>query len=180
MILSQVLLFISSQIRSIWLTFVNVFSRRETQLYPEHAISLSSRYRGRIILSSNKNGEERCVACGLCAAVCPVSCISLQKSVSKTKKWYPKIFRINLSRCIFCGLCEEACPTAAIQLIPDVELSEYKRKDLVYEKCDLLISGQGKYLDYDFYKFSGVETDMKKKGELNFESNPIDVKTLLP
>lgn len=180
MIFLKVFLSFFSQIKSVWLTFINIFSKRETRMYPEQPISLSPRYRGRIILSSSVSGEERCVACGLCAVVCPVSCISLQKSVSKTKRWYPKFFRINLSRCIFCGLCEEACPTAAIQLIPDVELSEYKRQDLVYEKGDLLISGQGKYSDYDFYKFSGVEISMKNKGELDFESHPIDVKTLLP
>lgn len=169
-----------SQIKSIWLTFVNIFSKRETRMYPEQPVNLSSRYRGRIILSSTKNGEERCVACGLCSAVCPVSCISLQKSVSNENRWYPKFFRINFSRCIFCGLCEEACPTSAIQLIPDFELSEYERKNLVYEKDDLLISGPGKYSDYDFYKVSGVETNQKNKGDLDFESKPIDVKTLLP
>ena len=58
---------------------------------------------------------------------------------------YPEWFRINFSRCIFCGYCEEACPTYAIQLTPDYEMSEYDRKNLVYEKEDLLISGQGKY-----------------------------------
>jgi len=169
-----------SQIRSIWLTFINIFSKRETIMYPEKSVYLPPRYRGRIILSRNLNGDERCVACNLCAVACPVGCISLKKSVSKTKKWYPEFFRINFSRCIFCGLCEEACPTAAIQLIPDFELSEYKRQDLVYEKEDLLISGPGKYPDYDFYKFSGVEIEGKKKGDLSNESRPIDVKTLLP
>ncbi|XBC41917.1 MAG: NADH-quinone oxidoreductase subunit NuoI [Buchnera aphidicola (Kaburagia rhusicola rhusicola)] len=169
-----------SQIRSIWLTFINIFSKRETIMYPEKSVYLAPRYRGRVILSRNLNGEERCVACNLCAAVCPVGCISLKKSISKTNRWYPKFFRINFSRCIFCGLCEEACPTAAIQLIPDFELSEYKRQDLVYEKEDLLISGPGKYSDYDFYQFSGVEIEGKKKGNLDYESNPIDVKTLLP
>ena len=64
-------------------------------------------------------------------------------------RWYPEFFRINFSRCIFCGLCEEACPTTAIQLTPDFELGEYKRQDLVYEKEDLLISGPGKYPEYN-------------------------------
>lgn len=80
------------------------------------------------------DGEERCVACNLCAAVCPVGCISLQKAEHEDGRWYPEFFRINFSRCIFCGLCEEACPTTAIQLTPDFELGEFKRQDLVYEK----------------------------------------------
>ncbi|XBC37801.1 MAG: NADH-quinone oxidoreductase subunit NuoI [Buchnera aphidicola (Meitanaphis elongallis)] len=180
MSISKKLYVVISQIRSVWLTFVNIFSSRETIMYPEQSVYLPPRYRGRIILSRNLNGEERCVACNLCAVVCPVGCISLKKSTLKTKRWYPEFFRINFSRCIFCGLCEEACPTAAIQLIPDFELSEYKRQDLVYEKEDLLISGPGKYSDYDFYNFSGVEIEGKKKGDLDYESHPIDVKTLLP
>ena len=56
----------------------------------------------------------------------------------------PEFFRINFSRCIFCGFCEEACPTYAIQLIPDFEMGEYDRQNMVYEKKHLLISGEGK------------------------------------
>ncbi|XBC40889.1 MAG: NADH-quinone oxidoreductase subunit NuoI [Buchnera aphidicola (Nurudea yanoniella)] len=177
----EVMYFLFSQIRSIWLTFINIFSKRETIMYPEKPIYLPPRYRGRIILSRTLQGEERCVACNLCSVVCPVGCISLKKSSLKSyNRWYPKFFRINFSRCIFCGLCEEACPTAAIQLIPDFELSEYKRQDLVYEKEDLLISGPGKYSDYNFYSFSGVKVQNRDKGNLDYESYPIDVKTLLP
>ncbi len=71
----------------------------------------------------------------------------------------------NFSRCIFCGLCEEACPTTAIQLTPDFEMGEYKRQDLVYEKEDLLISGPGKYPEYNFYRMAGMAIDGKDKGE---------------
>lgn len=133
-----------SQIRSIFLIFMNSFSKRETQLYPEEKVKLSSRYRGRIVLTKTKDGRERCVGCNLCSAVCPSGCISLQKEILPDKSSQAKFFRINFSRCIFCGLCEESCPTAAIQLVPDFELSEYKRLDLVYEKNDLLISGDRK------------------------------------
>lgn len=89
-------------------------------------------------------------------------------------------FRINFSRCIFCGLCEEACPTTAIQLTPDFEMGEYKRQDLVYEKEDLLISGPGKYPEYNFYRMAGMAIDGKDKGEAENEAKPIDVKSLLP
>ncbi|MCW5197655.1 NADH-quinone oxidoreductase subunit NuoI [Buchnera aphidicola] len=180
MFFKNLIIGIISQINSIFLVFLNAFSKRETKLYPEIPVSLVPRYRGRVILTRNKNKEERCVACNLCAVVCPVGCISLQKENLPNNRWKAKFFRINFSRCIFCGLCEEACPTAAIQLIPDFELSEYKRKDLIYEKEDLLISGPGKYSDYDFYQFSGISIKEPKKKLKNKKNNMIDRKSILP
>lgn len=171
---------IFTQINSIWIIITNIFKKKITYLYPEEKVYLSPRYRGRIVLTKDKDGQERCVACNLCAVVCPVDCISLEKDCNEDGRWYPKIFRINFSRCIFCGLCEEACPTRAIQLTPDFELSEFKREDLIYEKKDLLISGPGKYHDYDFYKISGVAIKNKNKGDAVNENHPIDVKTLMP
>lgn len=171
---------IISILRSIWMVAMQAFSKRETRMYPEIPCALSSRYRGRIVLTKDKLGHERCVACNLCAVSCPVGCISLKKAETADGRWYPEFFRINFSRCIFCGMCEESCPTAAIQLIPDVEMSDFKRHDLVYEKSDLLISGPGKYLEYDFYKLSGVESAQKKKGESKYEKEPVDIKNILP
>lgn len=165
-----------SIIRSIYIVFLNIFSKRETILYPEHKVNLYNRFRGRIILTRDPDGNERCVACNLCSAVCPVGCISLRKGENKSGRWYPKVFVINFSRCIFCGMCEESCPTAAIQLIPDFEMLEYKKKDLIYEKKDLLISGTGKYPEYNFYKHSGVDIyKIKIK-----EESTVDVKNLMP
>lgn len=171
---------IVSILRSIWMVGTKAFSQRETRMYPDVPCSLSSRYRGRIVLTRDESGKERCVACNLCAVSCPVGCISLKKSVTSDGRWYPEFFRINFSRCIFCGMCEESCPTAAIQLIPDVEMSDFKRHDLVYEKSDLLISGPGKYLDYNFYKLSGVQIAEKNKGQSEYETEPIDIKNILP
>ncbi len=79
-----------------------------------------------------------------------------------------------------CGFCEEACPTHAIQLTPDVEMAEYDRQNLVYEKEHLLISGPGKYHDYNFYKISGKSVNGKMKGEAHNELPPINVRSLLP
>ncbi|MFS3135355.1 NADH-quinone oxidoreductase subunit NuoI [Gluconacetobacter sacchari] len=166
-------------LRTLWLTFLHMGHRRETVGYPEHKPPLPPRYRGRIILSRDPDGMERCVACNLCAVACPVDCISLQKA-EQDGRWYPEYFRINFSRCIFCGLCEEACPTYAIQLTPDFEMSEYLRPNLVYEKEDLLISGPGKYPDYSFFNVAGVKIPGKDKGEAEREAPPVDLHTLLP
>ena len=168
-----------SSLRTLWGTFLHMFARRVTVAYPEQPPYLSPRYRGRIILSRDPDGEERCVSCNLCAAVCPVDCISLQKT-EEQGRWYPEFFRINFSRCIFCGLCEEACPTYAIQLTPDFEMSEYERPNLVYEKEHLLISGTGKYPDYNFYRVAGLAVPGKGKGEAEHEASPIDTHSLMP
>ncbi|QCE34364.1 NADH-quinone oxidoreductase subunit NuoI [Acetobacteraceae bacterium] len=180
MTLKELLVGVGTQLRSIWIVALNAFSKRETLMYPEEPVYLPPRFRGKIALTLDPNGEERCVACNLCAAVCPASCISLQKAEREDGRWYAEFFRINFSRCIFCGFCEEACPTMAIQLTPDFELGEYKRQDLVFEKEDLLISGPGKYPDYNFYHMSGVAVTGKGKGDAENEAKPINVKDLLP
>jgi len=169
-----------SQLRSIAMVFSHAGRKRDTIQYPEVPVYLPPRYRGRIVLTRDPDGEERCVGCNLCAAACPVGCISLQKAEKPDGRWYAEFFRINFSRCIFCGYCEEACPTNAIQLTPDFELAEYKRQDLVYEKEDLLISGPGKYPDYNFYRVSGMAIAGKPKGAAQNEAEPVDVKSLLP
>ncbi|UDG80899.1 NADH-quinone oxidoreductase subunit I [Candidatus Hartigia pinicola] len=180
MTLKDLLVGFGTQVRSIWLIGLHAFQKRETLMYPEEPVYLSPRYRGRIVLTRDPDGEERCVACNLCAVACPVGCISLEKSETKDGRWYPKFFRVNFSRCIFCGLCEEACPTMAIQLTPDFEMAEWRRQDLVYEKDDLLISGPGKYPDYSFYRKSGIIFTSKNQSELDNEAKPINVKDLLP
>ncbi len=169
-----------SALRTIWLVLLHTFHRRVTIQYPEQKPRLPPRYRGRIILSRDPSGAERCVACYLCAVACPVDCIALQATEDATGRRYPAFFRINFSRCIFCGFCEEACPTYAIQLTPDFEMSEFRRQDLVYEKEHLLIDGPGKYPDYDFWRVAGVLIGGKDKGEAEHEAPPADPRTLLP
>lgn len=168
-----------SILRSIWLVFLHAFHKRETRDYPERKPELPPRFRGRIILSRDPDGNERCVACYLCAAACPVDCIALQAANRENGRRYPEFFRINFSRCIFCGFCEEACPTYAIQLIPEFEMGEYDRNNMVYEKENLLISGEGKYHDYNFYKVAGVDFGVKGKGEGENEELPVDIRSLI-
>jgi len=169
-----------SLLRTIWSVFLHTFRRRVTIQYPEQKPYLAPRTRGRIILSRDPDGGERCVACHLCAVACPVDCISLQATEDENGRRYPEFFRINFSRCILCGYCEEACPTYAIQLTPDFEMSEYKRQNLVYEKEDLLIDGPGKYPGYNYWRVSGVQVDGKVKGEAENEAPPVDLRRLLP
>lgn len=130
-------------------------ARTQTRLYPEEKPDLPPRYRARIVLTRDPDGVERCVACNLCAAVCPVDCIDVVKAETPEGRWYPETFRINFARCIFCGFCEEACPTSAIQLTPDFELSDYDRDSLVYDKRDLLIAGPGKDPSYAYWAGAG-------------------------
>lgn len=169
-----------SQLVSLWKVFLHLFAKNETVEYPEVMPYMAPRYRGRIVLTRDPDGEERCVACNLCAAVCPVDCIALQKTEREDGRWYPEFFRINFSRCILCGMCEEACPTYAIQLTPDFELCEYDRNNLVYEKEHLLIDGPGKYHDYSFWDVAGKAIAGKDKGQAQNEKSPEELRSLLP
>ena len=169
-----------NSLKTMWIIFLHMFRPRVTIQYPDEKPVIPPRWRGRIILSRDPDGEERCVACYLCAAACPVDCIALQATEDEYGRRYPSFFRINFSRCIFCGYCEEACPTDAIQLTPDFEMGEYDRKNLVYEKEDLLIDGTGKYPDYNFYRVAGLAIKDKDKGEAENEAPPVDLHRLLP
>jgi NADH-quinone oxidoreductase subunit I len=169
-----------SILRTLWLVFKNTFSRKITVQYPEEKPYLPPRYRGRIVLTRDPDGDERCVACNLCAAACPVDCIALESANREDGRRFAKSFRINFARCIMCGMCEEACPTYAIQLTPDFEMAEYKRQSMVYEKEHLLISGPGKYPDYNFYRQAGAEMGVKKTGEGENERKPVDIYSLVP
>jgi NADH-quinone oxidoreductase subunit I len=169
-----------SILKALWVIFLHAFQKRSTVQYPEQKNYLPPRWRGRIVLTRDPDGGERCVACYLCAAACPVDCISLQATEDENGRRYPEFFRINFSRCIFCGYCEEACPTYAIQLTPDFEMGEYLRQNMVYEKEDLLIDGPGKYPGYNFWRVAGVAIGNKDKGRAENEDLPIDIRSLMP
>lgn len=172
--------YVFSQWKSIWGVFAHTLTKADTVEYPDEMPYLAPRFRARIVLTRDPEGQERCVACNLCAVSCPTDCISLQKAEDETGRWYPEFFRINFSRCVYCGLCEEACPTLAIQLTPDFEMAEYERHNMVYEKEHLLISGPGKHPDYNFYEVSGKTVSGRKKGDGKHEKLPVDIKSLLP
>ncbi len=151
-----------------------------TEQYPEYKRPLPERSRARIVLTHDPDGQERCVACYLCSAACPVSCISMQSAERPDGRRYARWFRINFGRCIYCGLCEEACPTSAIQLTPDFENVQRDILTMVFEKKDLLVEGCGKDPDYNFYRYAGVATEVGDKGEHEKEGKPVDVKSNMP
>jgi NADH-quinone oxidoreductase subunit I len=157
----------------------HLFRRPVTEEYPEYKRPLPVRSRARIILTRDPDGDERCVACFLCSAVCPVTCISMEGAEREDGRRWAPWFRINFSRCIFCGFCEEACPTLAIQLTPDFETCTYDILPLVAEKADLLVDHGGKNRDYNFYRHAGV-TMLGAKGTHINEAPPVDLKSNLP
>lgn len=148
---------IRDMLSGLWTTFRKQFRRPVTVQYPEEKPAVPERYRARIILTRDPDGEERCVACYLCSAACPVDCITIEAAEREDHRRFPRAFRINFNRCIFCGLCAEACPTYAIQMSPDFEMAEYTREDLIYEKDDLLVDHGGKFPDYHYWQQAGVD-----------------------
>jgi NADH-quinone oxidoreductase subunit I len=160
-------------------TLIHLFRRKITEQYPEERRPLPERSRARIVLTRDPDGEERCVACFLCAAACPVSCISMDGAEREDGRRWARWFRINFARCIYCGLCEEACPTLAIQLTPHFEFCDYDILKLVAEKEDLLVNHGGKNNEYNFYRHAGV-TMVGAKGTHINEDKPINVKSNLP
>mgnify|MGYP000163893711 CR=1 FL=1 len=150
-----------------------------TESYPEVKRQLPERSRARIVLTRDPDGGERCVACHLCSAACPVDCISMQAAEAEDGRRYAAWFRINFTRCIFCGLCAEACPTLAIQMSTDYEICERDPLTLVYEKEDLLIDDGGKDNEYNFYRHAGIGV-VNPRGGNEDEDEPEDVKSLMP
>ncbi len=161
-------------------TFRHLFRKPITEQYPEKKRTLPPRSRARIVLTRDPDGDERCVACYLCSAACPVSCISMQSAQRSDGRRYASWFRINFGRCIYCGLCEEACPTSAIQLTPDFENVQRDPLDLVFEKNQLLVDHGGKDPDYNFYQHAGVISGKGGKGEHAHEAKPVNVRSNLP
>jgi len=122
------------------LTLRHFFRPKFTRQYPEERWNPPSSFRGRPVLVEEA-GVERCVACGLCARVCPALAIEVQASETElVKERYPVRFEINMLRCIFCGFCEEACPEEAIVMSDEYELAFLKSEDAIFGKDRLLMS----------------------------------------
>jgi NADH-quinone oxidoreductase subunit I len=131
-------------VKGFGVTFRNMMRRTVTENYPEEPVNFQARYRGIHVLHRDENGLEKCVACFLCAAACPVQCIYIEaddntaeRRISASER-FAKVYNIDYSRCIFCGYCVEACPTDAITHGHGFELAAYNIADMIYRKEDLL------------------------------------------
>ncbi len=109
------------------------FNDRATVQYPEEKSAISPRWRGTHRMLTTETGKAKCVACGLCPAVCPANCIKLVPGEDEEGNRYPLVFEIDEFRCIFCGYCQEVCPEEAIHVGRHYENSEYSRDGFVYD-----------------------------------------------
>jgi NADH-quinone oxidoreductase subunit I len=133
-------IYIFEIVKGLVLTLKQVFRPKFTRQYPEERWNPPASFRGRPVLVE-EDGVERCVACGLCARVCPALAIEVQASETDLpKERYPIKFEINMLRCIFCGFCEEACPEEAIIMSDEYELVFRNTEDAIFGKEKLLMS----------------------------------------
>jgi NADH-quinone oxidoreductase subunit I len=120
----------------------NLFNRKQMVLieYPDERREYSPRFRGRHRLKKREDGTVKCVACHLCATVCPAQCITIEATEHPDPEIekMPERYEIDILRCIFCGFCIEACPVDAIELTGEYELSDFTRESLIYDKEYLL------------------------------------------
>jgi NADH-quinone oxidoreductase subunit I len=117
------------------------FSRKITVQFPEEKTPLSPRFRGLHALRRYENGEERCIACKLCEAVCPALAITIESEQRADGTRRTTRYDIDLTKCIFCGFCEESCPVDSIVETHILEYHGEKRGDLYFTKDMLLAVG---------------------------------------
>ena len=123
------------------LTLNYMFRKKITINYPFEKGPLSPRFRGEHALRRYPSGEERCIACKLCEAVCPAQAITIEAEPRADGTRRTTRYDIDMVKCIYCGLCEEACPVDAIVEGPNFEYSTETREELLYDKEKLLANG---------------------------------------
>ncbi len=128
-------------VKGMALTGRHFFARKITVQFPEEKTPQSNRFRGLHAQRRYPNGEERCIACKLCEAVCPALAIKIESEQRADGTRRTTVYDIDLTKCIFCGFCEEACPVDAIVETRVLEYHGEKRGDLYYTKDMLLAVG---------------------------------------
>ena len=124
-----------------FLTLKYMLKKPVTINYPFEKGKLSPRFRGEHALRRYPNGEERCIACKLCEAVCPALAITIESEPRDDDSRRTTRYDIDMTKCIYCGLCEEACPVDAIVQGPNYEFAKETREELFYDKEKLLENG---------------------------------------
>jgi len=134
-------LLLSEIVSGLALTLRYFFKPKVTLNYPFEKGPLSPRFRGEHALRRYPNGEERCIACKLCEAVCPALAITIEAEPRADGSRRTTRYDIDMTKCIYCGLCQEACPVDAIVEGPNFEFSTETREELMYNKEKLLANG---------------------------------------
>ena len=132
---------LSELVSGLALTFRYMFRPTVTINYPYEKGPLSPRFRGEHVLRRYPNGEERCIACKLCEAVCPALAITIEAEPRADGSRRTTRYDIDMVKCIYCGYCQEACPVDAIVEGPNFEFSTETREELLYDKEKLLANG---------------------------------------
>ena len=127
--------------KGMFLTLKYFFKPKVTINYPYEKGSLSPRFRGEHALRRYPNGEERCIACKLCEAVCPAQAITIEAEPRDDGSRRTTRYDIDMTKCIYCGFCQEACPVDAIVEGPNFEFATETREELYYNKQKLLDNG---------------------------------------
>lgn len=132
-------IFLTEIFKAMALTFKAFISKPVTRQYPEEKRESKPGFRGLHALARDEStGMERCIACGLCGAVCPARCIHIYSAEAPDGRKYAERYEIDVLRCIYCALCVEACPVKAISLTEHYEYSDYSREALFMTKEKLL------------------------------------------
>ena len=125
-----------------WLSIKYMVAPKVTINYPFEKGPLSPRFRGEHALRRYPNGEERCIACKLCEAICPAQAITIEAEPRDDGSRRTTRYDIDMTKCIYCGFCQEACPVDAIVEGPNFEFAAETRAELMYDKNKLLANGE--------------------------------------
>ena len=134
-------IFMADFLRGLFMAIKEFFKPKKTINYPFEKGKISPRYRGEHALRRYPNGEERCIACKLCEAICPAQAIKIEAEPREDGSRRTTRYDIDMTKCIYCGFCAEACPVDAIVEGPNFEFATETREELFYDKEKLLANG---------------------------------------